>query len=397
MKHPTQVLTSCAVALIVAAVTPVTSGVRSTRRLLQGGTQHTFAYTINNVPFQRNAISGWKVGANGALKAVPGSPRLTGGEGTGSSSGTAKIITCPGRNLLYASNNRTGDISAFSINPQNGRLTVIPGSPFPCGSGFGISLAITNDNQYLFAGDAGTNTILVFRVLDNGGLTPLPNLAMDVPGGLTGIKVSPNGAFLAAVNGGGIAILNIASDGSLSQIPGSPFRALQDDSVRAIDINCANDLLFCTVSSLIQGFVRVFSMAPSGALTLKPELSLELRSEDIIEPCLSPDGRFLFVSDVLQQIHALSVAADGSLMPVPGSPFHILDGSFLLTTDQSGRFLMSTFLSGLNVFEVQSTGALSLGKYSRVGIAPRRPGGPLPSPEGVAVYPRATCSDVRQD
>jgi len=89
--------------------------------------QTTYIYTNNDISGQ-NSVSGFSVGSNGALTAVPGSPFLTGGSGSGggyyaSNKATASIAG----SFFFASNSGSGSISAFAINPANGVLAALPG------------------------------------------------------------------------------------------------------------------------------------------------------------------------------------------------------------------------------------------------------------------------------
>jgi DNA-binding beta-propeller fold protein YncE len=52
-------------------------------------------------------------------------------------------------NFLYVVNAADGTVSAYSINPGNGALTPVPGSPFGSGGG---TLAIDPSGKYLYLG-----------------------------------------------------------------------------------------------------------------------------------------------------------------------------------------------------------------------------------------------------
>jgi 6-phosphogluconolactonase (cycloisomerase 2 family) len=350
------------------------------------GTGPTFAYSFNNRAFGDNTISAFSVGKRGALTVVPGSPFLTGGKGRGSLYiASNRITTCAGRNLLYASNDFTNDISAFTIDPLTGSLAPVPGSPFPSGgdAGMGLSLATSPDDHFLFAANSGTGTISVFTISATGSLTAVPNSPFFSFGGLVSIKVSPDGKFLAAVIFEQIAMLSIGTDGSLTLAPGSPFSFSGFDSPSAVDINCSSNLLFCVVEALNQAKVEVFSITPNGMLTPKTSLSFLLEISGSIEPVLSPDGRFLFISGGSTSV--LEVSGDGSLSGVRGSPFTSPFGTQGLSTDSSGRFLFATSTFGLTALRIKKRGALIAGPNSPVFI-------PGLESIAVAVYPRASCS-----
>src|SRR2546429_9895442 len=99
--------------------------------LFRSHAQSTFLYTNNNE--SPNTVSAFSVGLGGTLTMVPGSPFLTGGEGSGlySASNTATVTIR--KKILYVSNTGTNNISGFSINTTTGALTPVPGSPFATG------------------------------------------------------------------------------------------------------------------------------------------------------------------------------------------------------------------------------------------------------------------------
>jgi hypothetical protein len=80
-----------------------------------------------------------------------------------------------------------------------------------------------------------------------------------------------------------------------------------------------------------------------------------------------PAGNFLFVGDsATNVISAFTIAADGSLALVPGSPFPSQISAAQMTTDGKGQFLYVTLgppLGGTQgaVFGIQANGALSAG------------------------------------
>ena len=90
--------------------------------------QSTFVYTNNNDA--TNSVTAFSVGPGGTLTMVPGSPFLTGGDGSGSFDASNTATVTIRKRILYVSNNGTNDISGFSINTTTGALTPVPGSPF---------------------------------------------------------------------------------------------------------------------------------------------------------------------------------------------------------------------------------------------------------------------------
>jgi 6-phosphogluconolactonase len=368
--------------------------------------QGTFVYTNDDAFAFGNTVSGFAVGANGALTQVAGSPFSTGGTGLGSGFFAANRVTIStAGKFLYAANSGSSTISGFSINPATGFLTAVPGSPFPAGlAQFGHSLAVTPDHRFLYCGNSTSGTISGFTIAPNGTLTPL-GVSPFVGGTIDGIRISPNGKFLSAAlpfgGSGSLAMFSIMSNGSLSAVPGSPFPAdiVSGASVTGIDINCGSNLLFAADATFGPTSVDVFNIAPSGVLSAIPGSPFIFGGSNSNVPFLSPDGRFLFVSNQdgpginnfsgPGTITVLNVAANGSLTQVAGSPFANSGGQNPsgIGTDAAGKFLFATnFNNTISAFAVASNGVLSPAPGSPFATA--QPFGGLLS---LTVFPGKTC------
>ena len=86
-----------------------------------------------------NAVYAFRRGSAGNLTPLPGSPFLTGGAGvqyTGTNLGPfdsdSEVIVNPQQTLLFAVNAGSDTIAVFSIK-EDGTLTPVEGSPFPSG------------------------------------------------------------------------------------------------------------------------------------------------------------------------------------------------------------------------------------------------------------------------
>src|SRR6266566_1097441 len=264
--------------------------------------QSTFVYTNNNE--SPNTVSAFSVGLGGTLTIVPGSPFLTGGEGSGlySASNTATVTIR--KKILYVANTGSNNISGFSINTTTGALTPVPGSPFATGGFglYGISLAVTPNGKFVYAGNAGSGDISAFRVGSHGELTIVgsPFLLGNPP---DGIKVSPNGKFLgvALPFTDSVAMLRIGSNGALTSVPDSPFAQGGTggaDAASSVDISCKSNLLFAAIGNLSKTEVGVSTIASSGALSPiagSPFAFLPGVNSEV--GILSPRNQWLFVSN----------------------------------------------------------------------------------------------------
>ncbi len=342
--------------------------------------QNNFVYTNNDpIPdFLRNSVSGFSMDQSGVLTQVPGSPFLTGGFGGGGGFYASSRIIRVG-NFLYASNSVTNDVSGFSIDPDAGSLTPVPGSPFPRGglAGEALSLAATPDGQFLYAASEFAADIRIFRIDPKDG--SLSALGDPVPAGgvgANGLKVSPDGKWLALVLSrvpphGVVATFSIdAETGALTPVPGSPFPVRDpggtEGRAAGVDINCASDTLFVAEATIGTTVVDVLRIDPNtGALSPiegSPFTPGVGRNSNVA--LLSPDDSLLFVSNQgSNSVTVLSVASDGSLILVPDSPIDAGDGDGPsgMATDPTGAFLYVTKVNpdGVAVFSVDSSGQLA--------------------------------------
>lgn len=145
----------------------------------QDGTAR-FVYTESNST-GANYVLGFKAASDGKLTPLPGSPFPTGGQGDGvrpplgdSDHGMAVAYS----RLLLASNRGSNSISVFRIN-EDGSLSSVEGSPFEAGV---TPVSITIHGDLVFVLDFGTGApnncfdcaYRGFRLEDSGKLTPIP-------------------------------------------------------------------------------------------------------------------------------------------------------------------------------------------------------------------------------
>ena len=358
-----------------------------------------FVFTDNNV-FGPNTVSVFKVGGNGSLTPVPGSPFFTGGLGSGGGFfASERITTAVVGKFLYVANDGSDDVSAFSIDAQTGILTLVPGSPFDTGgaAGQGLSLAATPDNRFLYSANGFSQDITTFGINPDGSLTRIgPNVfTFQQP---DGVKVTPDGSFLAVVlpsegPHGSVQMFSIGSDGTLTVAqPPQPVRPFggPDGIATGIDVTC--DSTTVTLGEARGGptLVDVFTLDPDTGL-LTPVAGSPFNppaGANSNVPLLSVDDKFLFVSN--QGSNTITVLNVG--------PFS-LNGVFSaggfgapagLATDQSGAHLFAAkFPAFVSVFNIGADGRLTLAPGSPVSTG--QPGGL----ESLTVFPAKGCPSAK--
>ncbi len=282
------------------------------------------------------------------------------------------IALSPAGDFVYAGDPRNGFIHVYSADTATGLLTEIPESPFPTQLSFGGggTMVTTPDNKFLYMANTTTNRIEVFAIAPNGALTPVPD-SLTLIGGLgvpPGLKITPNGKFLALSRfyNDAIEVYSIASDGKLSRAPGSPFIVGTEIAVSSIDINCAGDLLFA-IDGL--GRIHVLRIATDGSVTPVNGSPFDSNAlgYGILQIVLHPSGKYLFVINANRAIiSGLAVHPDGSLTKLPGYPLFVGDDNnedlrpVRVAIDSKGEFLYTgNGDSTAGIFSIAEDGMIS--------------------------------------
>ena len=352
--------------------------------------QGNYVY-VNNQDIA-NSISGFAVSSTGALSPVTGSPYLTGGVGsTTTCIGLDRITISAPQNLLFVSNSGDQTISVFQINPATGALTAVAGSPFASGLTLdacqGISLAATPDGAFLMASSNGQ--IQTFAIGAGGSLMPGATTA-NCCSPTIGMKISAHGQLLAVSNESSVPVYSINADGSLTPSAGSPYLRGGTGLVSGLDFSCAGDRLYGGEASFASNTITDgWSVAPDGTLTPlagSPFLGTGTDGQIVL---MSPDNSLLFTSDQFNnKINSSSVAADGTLKTIGSfggvTAVHVPTG---LATDASGSFLYAADESfGIAVFSINGTGGLK--GLSNIPI------NRVAEIQGLAAYPPRSCTNA---
>jgi 6-phosphogluconolactonase len=120
------------------------------------------------------------IGADGSLTGIPGAPFLNGPSPTSDTSATSIAID-PWEQFVFVAN--TSNITVYRIG-ANGALTPVVGSPFPGG---GSCAAVDPSGRFLYV--AESNSVEAYRISENGALAPAAN--SPFPKGVSSIAVNP--------------------------------------------------------------------------------------------------------------------------------------------------------------------------------------------------------------
>jgi 6-phosphogluconolactonase len=259
-----------------------------------------------------------------------------------SSSGSASAIHPSGQFAYFVAQ---GGLIGFSINPNNGALTALPGSPFSTGVFSLSSVTVDPTGKFVFGTADRDNRVFSYVVGSDGALTAAlgsPFSGGQSPGRVT---VDPLGKFAYVPDGNADAISVFAidpSNGALTPIDGSPFATGAGPVSAAIDKSGK----FLYVANLGSNNVSAYTIdSTSGSLT--PINGAPFTAGTLPEwVTAEPSGKFLYVlNDGSSPGHVGSISAyaidgiTGSLTPVGQSQFPVGSAPISMTADPSGRFV----------------------------------------------------------
>jgi 6-phosphogluconolactonase (cycloisomerase 2 family) len=252
-----------------------------------------------------------------------------------------------------------GEIDVFEINSESGRMRQISTSPFPSEGRNPVAEAVSADNGSLFVVNKDDNTLVQFVIGSDGKLYAFNTV--NTPGLLPmGIAVNKSNLFVLDT------YEPLSTCTTSNPCPGSisvyPLTAASGSTPTAIGTAATNS----AVSA--QYWPLTLSTAP----------------KDVIVPTgvsVLASGSYVYVtaydsstSSNVGYIFAFSVASNGALTPLSGSPYQVDTStrpSAIATDSTSSYVYVTDYLSG-NVYSyaVASTGALTEVSSSHAGGEP---------------------------
>ena len=169
---------------VLAVILAGPANASAKHRAADGVAGHSTGYVyLDNNTAGTNTISGFSRSANGALTALPGSPFAAGGAGLGAGiASQGAIRTADDGQYLLAADAGSNQISVLRIG-ADGSLTPVSGSPFASGGVEPDSIAVNNGLVYVSnTGDGGTN-YTGFTLSPEGQLHPIPGSTVRLPDG----------------------------------------------------------------------------------------------------------------------------------------------------------------------------------------------------------------------
>jgi 6-phosphogluconolactonase len=305
---------------------------------------------VNNNTSGTNTVAGFDRHANGSLTTIVGSPFAAGGAGTGLPFGSAGGLqrSSDGRYLL-ATDPASNQISVLRIK-RNGSLKLVE---VRSSNGLTpVSIATHGSLVYVANTGAGGSNYTGFRLNRGGHLRPISGSTYALPdNAMPGhVLISPDGRRLVGTRVGPNAgpsyldAFRIGRDGRLTAAPGSPYAAQRIGPFGSAFSPTNDNQLF--VSNAHDGpgagSVSVYDVAANGSLT---SITGSPFADNQTAPCwvaISPNGNALFaINTAVPSISRYTIATNGTLGLVGSTTFHTPAGlrPFDAAVTPGGHFL----------------------------------------------------------
>lgn len=289
----------------------------------------------------------------------------TGGRGSGGAvdplQSQGSLTLSADHKLLFAVNAGSGEITVFRVHGSRlERIQVVSS-----GGSAPVALAQRADLLYVYnAGPAAD--IVAFRLDANQALHEISgsgkSLSNGNPGG-SGLTISPNGRFLAVTErlNNLIDIFPINSDGTLGPIVSTPSSGAGPFSIEF----SPNGALLATEAPAAA--ISSYQVVGAGALTVVSG-SLSTLGQAACWHVITPDGRFVYTSNAgSSSISGFAIGPNGALTPVGSTVLAVQPAGSTnldLAVTQNGKLLYSlnTGTGTVGIFAIQPDGTLlSLG------------------------------------
>ncbi len=262
-----------------------------------------YVYAANTTS---GSIAGFFVEADGTLTTVPGSPFA---------SSFAAGLSCNDGYLFATSFDDV--VTRFSIAGDGSlaSLGTVAASPATLGT------TVDRESNRLFVAGNG-DSINVYDIDGAGALAPVPGSPFVHGGDNHSAVVSPGGAFVASEASNGIRVWSVAGNGALSEIAGSPFADTSGCEVVGLAWQPDGERLFVGHRNCSPGVISVYDVAGNGALSQVAGSPFASGGDDTVGLAVSPSGGRLFATHLDSDVTSVFDVSDvGALVPVAGSPF----------------------------------------------------------------------------
>ena len=361
------------VALAISLASPVCSNAQDEPSTTAGA-----VFVMTNAA-DRNEIISYKRAADGSLQA--GRRFATGGRGSGGNNdpleSQGSLTLSQDHNLLFAVNAGSGELSVFRVHGSDLWLVdkQLTGGAEPN--------AVAQYGQLLYVlNTGGSSSVVGFRVSDDGRLRPIPNslsfLSTNTSGAAS-LAFSPNGQFLLVTERetNNIDVFLVEKNGTLSPIVINASAGPGAFSV----VFAPNGAALVTETGPTGGHdasaISSYAVASNGTLSAI-STSVPTLGAATCWNAVTPNGKWVYTSNAgTSNISGFNIAANGALTALPGTivgtnPSGATNLDIAITSDGNFLYSLDGEIGMISIFGIQSDGTLT--NLGTVGGLPKNVG-----------------------
>jgi 6-phosphogluconolactonase len=320
----------------------------------------------------QNEVIAYKRTSGGALREVHS--YLTGGRGSGGNNdpleSQGSLTLSQDQSLLFAVNAGSGEISVFRVDGPTLSLSDKVSS-----SGSEPNAIAQHGDLVYVLNTGGSSNVIGFR-LEGDHLKQIDHslafLSTNTAGAAS-IAISPDGQFVAVTERltNSIDVFKVLADGTLAPIVINPSVG---PGAFSVSFTPSGDAIVSETGGASGSAVSSYAVLPDG--TLSPiSSSVPTLGAANCWNAVTPDGRFVYVSNAgSSTIAGFSIASGGSLTALPGTvvganPTGATNLDITVSADGKFLYTMNSHNGTIGIFAIQKDGTLK-SAGSAGGITP---------------------------
>jgi 6-phosphogluconolactonase len=312
----------------------------------------------------RNEVIVFKRGADGTLR--EGDEFATGGRGSGGNTdpleSQGSLTLSQNHSFLFAVNAGSGEVSVFRVGRSKLRLVD------KVNSGGSEPNAVAEHGNLVYVLNVGGSSNVVGFTLDDGKLTEIPGstrfLTTNNSGGAA-LSFSPDGKFLAVTERltNDIDVFGVQADGTLS--PAVVNSSVGPGAFAVAFAPNGSALVSETGPSGVPNGSAISSYAVHANGTLSAiSTSVPTLGAANCWNAITPDGRFVYVSNAASAtISGFAIGASGALTPISGTvvgtyPTGATNLDIAVSADGKFLYTLNSGNGTVGIFAIQNDGTL---------------------------------------
>jgi 6-phosphogluconolactonase len=340
--------------------------VSATRSIAQDGRPSPGAVFVMTNAADRNEVISFRRAADGSLQ--EGRRFATGGRGSGGNNdpleSQGSLTLSQDHTLLFAVNAGSGDISVFRVHGSDLSLAdkELSGGSEPN--------AVAQQGHLVYVLNAGgSSNVVGFRVNEEGRLSQIPHslsfLSTNTSGAAS-LAFSPNGQFLVVTERetNNIDVFSVQSNGTLSPIVINPSAGPGAFSVAFAPNGAALVVETGPTGGQNASAISSYAIASNGTLSAI-STSVPTLGAATCWNAVTPNGEWVYTSNAgSSTISGFTIGSNGALTALPGTvvgtnPTGATNLDITISADGKFLYSLDAKVGTISIFGIQSDGTLS--------------------------------------